>query len=158
MSSRIQIVVRLQNAAHSSLENSLTKPIARLIELLIRLVWSATLPAAAKIDRTAYFGHNALAVVIHPHASIGPECFIGSHVVIGGRAPEPGGPTIERKVVIHAGAKIIGKIVIGECSVVGANAVVLKSVPPRSLVVGVPGVVRKSDIDIERYNPLRTET
>jgi serine O-acetyltransferase len=50
-------------------------------------------------------------------------------------------PTLEDRVVVGAGAKILGPITIGAGSRIGANAVVLKSVPPDSVVVGVPGQV-----------------
>ena len=63
-----------------------------------------------------------------------------------------GAPILEEGVIVHAGAKIIGKITIGKGSVIGANAVVLTDIPPRSLVVGVPGVIKKSGIDSMDYN------
>lgn len=50
-------------------------------------------------------------------------------------------PTLEEGVVVGAGAKVLGNIVIGANSRIGANAVVVKSVPPESVVVGVPGQV-----------------
>jgi serine O-acetyltransferase len=61
-------------------------------------------------------------------------------------------PTIEDHVVIGAGAKILGAITIGANSRVGANAVVVKSTPPHSVVVGVPGqvVVRDQDTPVSQ--------
>ncbi|HSO26950.1 MAG TPA: serine O-acetyltransferase, partial [Anaerolineales bacterium] len=54
-------------------------------------------------------------------------------------------PTLEDNVVVGAGAKVLGAITIGANSRIGANAVVVKDVPPNSVVVGVPGqVVRRS--------------
>ncbi len=50
-------------------------------------------------------------------------------------------PTLEDHVVVGAGAKILGAITIGESSRIGANAVVVKPVPPNSVVVGVPGEI-----------------
>jgi serine O-acetyltransferase len=50
-------------------------------------------------------------------------------------------PTLEDGVVVGAGAKILGAITIGERSCIGANAVVVKPVPPNSVVVGVPGEI-----------------
>jgi serine O-acetyltransferase len=63
----------------------------------------------------------------------------------------PGGPRIEEDVIVHAGAKIIGPITIGRGSVIGAGTVVLDDVPPHSLVVGVPGEVKKTGIRIQDY-------
>jgi len=102
-------------------------------------------------------------IEIHPGASIGPRFFIdhGMGVVIGetaeggadvtlyhgvtlgGTSLEKGKrhPTLEDRVVVGSGAKILGAIVIGEGSRIGSNAVVVKSVPPNSVVVGVPGQV-----------------
>ena len=48
-------------------------------------------------------------------------------------------PTIGDRVVVGAGAKVLGAITVGEDTRVGANAVVVKSVPPNTVVVGVPG-------------------
>jgi serine O-acetyltransferase len=59
-------------------------------------------------------------------------------------------PTLEKGVVVGAGAKILGPITIGEQSRIGSNSVVLKEVPPHSTVVGIPGsVVGKTDTMLE---------
>ncbi len=111
------------------------------------------------------FARWATGVEIHPGATIGPGFFIdhGMGVVIGETAEVGtdvtlyhgvtlGGtslnkkkrhPTIGDRVVIGAGAKVLGAITIGEDSRVGANAVVVKSVPANSVVVGVPGQIVK---------------
>jgi serine O-acetyltransferase len=64
-------------------------------------------------------------------------------VTLGGTSLEKGKrhPTIGDRVVIGAGAKVLGAITIGEDSRIGANAVVVRSVPPNSVVVGVPGQI-----------------
>jgi len=68
-------------------------------------------------------------------------------VTLGGTGKEKGKrhPTIGSNVVVGAGAKVLGNILIGDNSYVGANAVVIKEVPPNSTVVGVPGRVTKQD-------------
>jgi serine O-acetyltransferase len=71
---------------------------------------------------------------------------IAHGVTIGGRSRQPGMPVIEDDVYIAPGAKILGDVHIGHDSLIGANAVVVSSVPPGSLVVGVPGVVKRSGI------------
>lgn len=109
------------------------------------------------------FARWATGVEIHPGATIGPGFFIdhGMGVVIG-ETSEIGAdvtiyhgvtlggininkrkrhPTIGDRVVIGAGAKVLGAIIIGEDSRIGANAVVVKSVPANSVVVGVPGQI-----------------
>jgi serine O-acetyltransferase len=115
-------------------------------------------------------------IEIHPGATIGPRLFIdhGMGVVIGETAEVGkcvtlyhgvtlGGtslnkgkrhPTLEDQVVVGAGAKILGAITIGANSRVGANAVVVKSVPPDSVVVGVPGqIVKRSQPRLESAPP-----
>jgi serine O-acetyltransferase len=76
--------------------------------------------------------------------SIGKNCWINQHVVIGysakGKAPRVGD-----NVRITTGAKIFGDVSIGDNSIIGANAVVVKDVPPNCTVVGVPGYIVKRD-------------
>jgi serine O-acetyltransferase len=112
---------------------------------------------------TSHIGRALTGVEIHPGAQIGPSFFIdhGMGVVIGETAEiganvtlyhgvTLGGtswkkgkrhPTLEDDVVVGAGAKILGPIRIGARTRVGANAVVVKDVPPDSVVVGIPGRV-----------------
>lgn len=146
----MQFIVRLHRLSRALLDWRLRR-LSRLVELTIRVVFAARIPADADIDPTVHFSHNALAVVVTKKALIGPRCQIGMHVLLGSRWPLEGGPCLEADVVVHAGAKIIGPITVGEGSVIGANAVVLEDVPPRSLAVGVPAVVKKTHIRIEDY-------
>jgi len=76
-------------------------------------------------------------IVIHPDATIGPNCLIFQQVTIGTRAGGPP-PAIGGHVDIGAGAKIIGPVVIGDHAKIGANAVVLVDVPPGRTAAGVP--------------------
>jgi serine O-acetyltransferase len=148
----MQTIVRLHKFSRWLLERRRSR-LARLVERLIRLIYAARIPAEADIDPTVHFSHNALAVVVTKGAKIGPRCQIGLQVLLGSRWPLEGGPKLEEDVIVHSGAKVIGPITIGRGSVIGANAVVLEDVPPHSLVVGVPGVVKKTGIRIEDYLP-----
>jgi serine O-acetyltransferase len=125
--------------------------LSRLVEHLIRVIYAARIPAEAEIHPSVHFSHNALAVVITKKARIGARCQIGMHVLLGSAWPREGGPHLEEDVVVMSGAKVLGPVRIGRGSVIGANAVVLKDVPPHSLVVGVPGMVKKTGIRIEDY-------
>jgi serine O-acetyltransferase len=109
------------------------------------------------------FTHALTGVDIHPGAQLGPRLFIDHAtgvvigetaevgadvtlyhgVTLGGTNLERGKrhPTVEDRVTIGAGAKVLGPITIGHDSRVGANAVVVKPVPPDSVVVGVPGQI-----------------
>ena len=80
-------------------------------------------------------------------AVIGNNVTLFQGVTLGGTGKETGKrhPTIGDGVVVGAGAKILGNIIIGDNSYIGANAVVLGDVPANSTVVGVPGHITKQD-------------
>ena len=94
-----------------------------------------------------FFIDHGMGVVIGETAEIGADVTLYHGVTLGGTSLEKGKrhPTIGDRVVIGAGAKVLGAITIGADSRIGANAVVVKSVPANSVVVGVPGqIVRRS--------------
>jgi serine O-acetyltransferase len=94
-----------------------------------------------------FFIDHGMGVVIGETAEVGADVTLYHGVTLGGTNLNKGKrhPTIGDRVVIGAGAKVLGAIEIGADSRIGANAVVVKSVPPNSVVVGVPGqVVRRS--------------
>lgn len=94
-----------------------------------------------------FFIDHGMGVVIGETAEIGADVTLYHGVTLGGTSLNKGKrhPTIGDRVVIGAGAKVLGAIEIGADSRVGANAVVVKSVPENSVVVGVPGqIVRRS--------------
>ncbi len=76
--------------------------------------------------------------------SIGKNCWINQMVVIG-FSEEGKAPILGDNVHISVGAKILGNVTIGDNSIVGANAVVVKNVPPNCTVVGVPAYIIKRD-------------
>jgi serine O-acetyltransferase len=87
--------------------------------------------------------YGGLVVVVHSDASVGERCVLGQAITIGAREAFVGraknrAPTIGDDVYIASGAKILGDIEIGSSSIIGANAVVLESFPPHSVIVGVP--------------------
>jgi serine O-acetyltransferase len=92
-----------------------------------------------------------MGVVIGETAEIGEDVMIYHGVTLGGRslAKIKRHPTIEDRVVIGAGAKILGPITIGRDSAVGANAVVVKDAPAESIVTGVPATWRHRDAQRE---------
>ncbi len=98
-----------------------------------------------------FFIDHGMGVVIGETAEIGTDVTIYHGVTLGGTSLNKGKrhPTIRDRVVIGAGAKILGAIEIGEDSRIGANAVVVRSVPPNSVVVGVPGqIVKRSHLHL----------
>ena len=92
-----------------------------------------------------FFIDHGMGVVIGETAEIGADVTLYHGVTLGGTSLEKGKrhPTIGDRVVIGAGAKVLGAIIIGDDSRIGANAVVVKSVPANSVVVGVPGQIVK---------------
>jgi serine O-acetyltransferase len=88
-----------------------------------------------------FFIDHGMGVVIGETAEVGRDVTLYHGVTLGGTSLNKGKrhPTIGDRVVVGAGAKILGAITIGDDSRIGANAVVVKSVPPNSVVVGVPG-------------------
>lgn len=113
----------------------------RLIYAANRILFSVVLPPTARLGQGVLLGYSGLGTVIHARAVIGDRVSIGTNVTIGGRSGHQDVPRIEDDVEIGSGAKILGPVVIGARSKIGANAVVLKSVPPDSVVVGIPGRV-----------------
>jgi serine O-acetyltransferase len=81
-------------------------------------------------------------VMIHPDVEIGDRCRILSSVSLGTNERfKPGVPKIGDDVVIEAGAKVLGGVVIGDRAVIKANSLVLTNVPADAVAVGVPAKV-----------------
>jgi len=120
--------------------------IARWVSHISRFITGIEIHPGAIIG-SGFFIDHGMGVVIGETTEIGHNVTIYHGVTLGGVSLVKGKrhPTIEDNVVIGAGAKVMGAITVGHNSRIGANAVVVKSVPPDSVVVGVPGqVVRRS--------------
>jgi serine O-acetyltransferase len=91
------------------------------------------------------FIDHGMGVVIGETAEIGEDVTLYHGVTLGGTSLNHGKrhPTLGDRVVIGAGAKVLGAITIGEDTRIGANAVVVRSMPSNSVVVGIPGQVVK---------------
>jgi len=119
---------------------------ARGLSQLARALTGVEIHPAAVIGAGFFIDHG-MGVVVGETAEVGTDVTIYHSVTLGGASLEKGKrhPTLGDRVVVGAGAKILGAITIGADSRIGANAVVVKSVPPNSVVVGVPGqIVRRS--------------
>lgn len=108
-----------------------------------RLFTGIEIHPGAKIGRGLVIDHG-MATVIGETAEIGQDVTLYHNVTLGGVSlkREKRHPTVEDHVVVGAGAQVLGPIVIGTGSRIGANAVVVKDVPPDSVVTGVPGRIR----------------
>lgn len=129
--------------------------IPALLYRLSYLLFNAVIPMSAEIGEGSELAYSGLGIVLHERCKIGRFVTIGHQVTIGGRSRRWGVPVIEDRCVIGAGAKLLGPISIGAASVVGANAVVLDDVPPRTVVAGTPARVVRADIDINDYTCLQ---
>jgi serine O-acetyltransferase len=121
--------------------------IARGISQLSRFLTGIEIHPGAKIGNGFFIDHG-MGVVIGETADVGENVTLYHGVTLGGVSTETGKrhPTIMDNVVIGAGAKVLGAIEIGVGSRVGANAVVVHTVPENSVVVGVPGqIVKRSN-------------
>ena len=115
---------------------------ARLLSFIGRTLSNVDIHPGAAIGRRFFIDHGA-GVVIGETAEIGNDVTLYHGVTLGGTSWNKGKrhPTLANGVVVGAGAKILGPIMIGERVRVGANSVVVKNVPADRTVVGVPGRV-----------------
>lgn len=116
--------------------------LARWLSHVFRFLTGIEIHPGAKIGHKFFIDHG-MGVVIGETSEVGENVTLYHGVTLGGTTLEKGKrhPTLENNVVVGAGAKVLGAITIGAGSRIGANAVVVKSVPANSVVVGVPGQV-----------------
>ena len=93
-------------------------------------------PEIVKLPNDVILPHP-YGIVIHSAAVLGEGMVILHQVTIGARNIDDRAPVIENGVFIGAGAKVLGGIRVGQGSVIGANAVVTRDIPPGSTVIGV---------------------
>ena len=119
---------------------------ARVLAEIIRILTGVEIHPAATLGDRVFIDH-ATGVVIGETAEVGDDVTIYHGVTLGGTSLDGGKrhPTIGDNVTIGAGAKVLGAITIGANSQIGANSVVIKAVPPNSVVVGVPGQIVGSE-------------
>ena len=132
--------------------------LARLISEKAKRKTGIEIHPGAKIGKKLFIDHG-FGVVIGETAIIGDNVTIYHGVTLGGTGKEKGKrhPTIENNVMIGASAKVLGNIIIGENSKIGAGAIVLNDIPKNVTAVGVPAkIVKTNDIsfDKERINEI----
>lgn len=116
--------------------------LARIISQWSKFCTGIEIHPAAKIEAGVFIDHG-MGVVIGETAEVASGCVLYQGVTLGGTGKETGKrhPTLERNVMVSAGAKVLGSITVHEGAKIGAGAVVLKDVPPHATVVGVPARV-----------------
>lgn len=115
---------------------------ARTLAEITRILTGVDIHPGATLGPGLFIDH-ATGVVIGETAEVGEDVMIYHGVTLGGSGRDTGKrhPTIGDRVIIGAGAKVLGAIKIGDDSRIGANAVVVKEVPSSAVVVGVPGQI-----------------
>lgn len=140
------------------------KLVARMVSQFARFLTGIEIHPAAKIGSGVFIDHGA-GVVIGETAEVGDDCTIYQGVTLGGTGKDKGKrhPTLEKGVMVAAGAKILGPFTVGKHVKIGAGSVVLKEVPANATVVGVPGRVvrikgeRVDDLDQNLPDPVKDE-
>lgn len=133
---------RLLDSIHAYQNSSwLIRKLAVVRHRFWSVVTGADIPINTKIGKDVNFPHPN-GVVIHPDVQIGDGCLIMQQVTIGVKLGIGNDvPHLGQGVDVGAGAKVLGNITIGDYAIIGANAVVVKDVPARAIVAGIPAKV-----------------
>lgn len=115
-------------------------PIYYLLFIMIKIFWGIEIPRNASIGPGLYIGHFG-GITISSGATIGKYCNLSQGITIGvsGEGEKRGVPVIGDDVYIAPGARIFGKIKVGNNVKIGANAVIHKDIPDNAIVVLDPG-------------------
>ena len=121
---------------------AILKLLSLISRLLVQIFTNSEFPNTSEIGKGMFIPHGS-GIIIHYDAKIGEYCNLGHQVTIGlgGRGEKAGVPTIGDRVFIGPGAKIIGKITIGNDVAIGTNAVVTKDLPDNAVAVGIPAKI-----------------
>ena len=119
---------------------------ARFVSHISRFLTGIEIHPAARLGPGLFIDHG-MGVVIGETSEVGKNVTLYQGVSLAGTSlkREKRHPTLGDNVVVGAGAKVIGAIKIGDNSRIGAGSVVVRDVPPNSVVVGVPGRVTYKD-------------
>jgi len=114
--------------------------LSRLLSQRARRITGIEIHPGAKIGEDVFIDHG-MGVVIGETAVVGNNVLLYHGVTLGGIGGDKGSkrhPTLEDDVVVGSGAKVLGPVRIGKGAKIGANAVVLKDIPPYTTAVGIP--------------------
>lgn len=118
----------------------------RMLNTFSRFLTGIDIHPGAKLGPGLFIDHG-MGLVIGETAELGSNVTLYQGVTLGGTGKEKGKrhPTIGNNVVISSGAKVLGSFTVGDNSKIGSGSVVLKEVPPNSVVVGIPGRIVAKD-------------
>lgn len=123
----------------------LRKPFSLLYHIAFKLVQILTgieLPCEVVVGKNFVIDHFG-GIVISGYARFGDNCRIRNGVVVGlSRVDDPVAPVVGHNVDIGTGAKLLGRITVGDNVLIGANAVVVRDVPANHIAVGVPARIK----------------
>lgn len=127
----------------------------RMLSTFARFLTGIDIHPGATIGRRFFIDHG-MGVVIGETTEIGDDVLLYQGVTLGGTSSkkEKRHPTLKRGVVVGAGAKVLGNIVLGNYAKIGAGSVVINDVPEHATVVGIPGRVVMQKIYDEENNVL----
>ncbi|MCK5718977.1 MAG: serine O-acetyltransferase [Thiomargarita sp.] len=127
--------------------------LARTLSTFSRWITGIEIHPGAVIGHRFFIDHG-MGVVIGETACVGDDCTLYHGVTLGGTSWKKGKrhPTLGNDVVVGAGAKILGPIAIGNGVRIGSNAVVIKSIPDGSTVVGIPGRIINVDKNYKQHH------
>jgi glycosyltransferase involved in cell wall biosynthesis/serine acetyltransferase len=133
-------------------------PFRFICERFIEITTGISIPACCRIGKGLRIHHFG-GVIFHPSVTIGANCTLYQGVTIGDRGGRGNAATIGDNVMIGAGAKVIGEVTIGDNCVIGANSVVNRSMPPDSVAIGSPCLIKSRVVrdlpEKPRSKPLR---
>jgi len=129
----------LHRIAHRMWQVPLLKIPARLLSQFTRFLTGIEIHPGAVIGRRLFIDHG-MGVVIGETTQVGDDCLLFHGSTLGGTKMVKGKrhPTLGNRVMVGAGAKVLGPITLGDDCQIGANAVVTRDVPPGNVAVGVP--------------------
>lgn len=120
---------------------------ARVLSTVTRAVTGVEIHPAAQIGKRCFIDHG-MGVVIGETTVIGDDVLLYHGATLGGRDIGPGQrhPTIGDRVLVGAGARILGRVNVGADARIGANAVVVRDVPDGATAVGVPAEIVEAPV------------
>lgn len=115
-------------------------PLYAILDFFINVLWGIEIPRSARIGPGLYIGHYG-GITVSSTAVIGRDCNLSQNTTIGvsGAGAKRGAPTLGDNVYVAPGARLFGKITIGNNVKIGANAVIHKDLPDNAIAVMDPG-------------------
>lgn len=115
-------------------------PLYAILDFFIKVLWGIEIPRTAQIGPGLYIGHYG-GITVSSRAVIGRDCNLSQNITIGvsGAGAKRGAPTLGDNVYVAPGARLVGRITVGNNVKIGANAVIHRDVPNDAIAVLEPG-------------------